>query len=64
VILAEEHLELTRRRLTVTREMPAPRLVVEVVSARKKNRERDLVDKRKQYAERGILGQTHTFLNT
>ncbi len=35
--------------------MPAPRLVVEVVSPSQKNRKRDLVDKRKQYAERGIF---------
>ncbi len=54
VILDEAHPNLTKRRLTITHEMPAPRLVVEVVSSGKKNRDRDLVDKRKQYAERGI----------
>ena len=54
VILDEAHPYLTKRRLTITHEMPAPRLVVEVISSGKKNRDRDLVDKRKQYAERGI----------
>ena len=54
VILDEAHPNLTKRRLTITHEMPAPRLVVEVISSGTKNRDRDLVDKRKQYAERGI----------
>lgn len=54
VILDEAHPKLTKRRLTITCEMPAPRLVVEVVSSGKQNRQRDLIDKRKQYAERGI----------
>jgi len=54
VILTEEHPGLTKRRLTITHTMPAPRLVVEVISPGKKNRERDTVDKRQQYAERGI----------
>lgn len=54
VILTEAHLALTKRRLTITREMPPPRVVVEVVSPGKKNRDRDLLEKRKQYAERGI----------
>ncbi len=54
VILREEHLALTQRRLFITREMPPPRLVVEVVSPTKKNRDRDYIAKRQQYAERGI----------
>jgi len=54
VILDESHPALTKRRLTITRDMPAPRLVVEVLSPGKKNRERDTVEKRKQYAKRGI----------
>ena len=54
VILREEHLALTQRRLLITRAMPSPRLVVEVVSPGKKNRERDYIAKRQQYAERGI----------
>lgn len=54
VILDQTHLSLTKRRLTITREMPPPRVVVEVVSPGKKNRSRDLIDKRNQYADRGI----------
>jgi Uma2 family endonuclease len=40
--------------LFITREMPPPRLVVEVVSPGKKDRDRDYIAKRQQYAERGI----------
>jgi Uma2 family endonuclease len=54
VILDEAHPQLTERRLTITRQMPPPRLVVEVVSPGFVNRKRDTVDKRNQYAERGI----------
>ena len=54
VILREEHLELTRKRLTITLNMPPPDLVVEVVSPGKANRERDYKAKREQYAARGI----------
>lgn len=50
VVLRPEHLELTQRRLTITREMPPPQLVVEVVSPGKTNRHRDFVRKRAQYA--------------
>ncbi|NJL48239.1 MAG: Uma2 family endonuclease, partial [Leptolyngbyaceae cyanobacterium SM2_5_2] len=32
VVLRPEHLPLTQRRLTITRQMPPPRWVVEVVS--------------------------------
>lgn len=49
VVLRPEHLELTQRRLTITRNMP-PRLVVEIVSPGKTNRDRDYVSKRAQYA--------------
>lgn len=51
VILREEHPELTRRRLTITRQMPPPRLVAEVISPGMQNRKRDTIDKRRQYAE-------------
>lgn len=51
VILREEHPELTRRRLTITRQMPPPRLIAEVISPGLENRERDTIDKRRQYAE-------------
>lgn len=54
VILDDVHPGLTKRRLTITQAMPAPRVVVEVVSPGKKNRDRDWIDKRRQYAERGI----------
>jgi Uma2 family endonuclease len=54
VILDEVHLELTQRRLTITRQMPPPRLVVEVISPGSVNRKRDTVDKRNQYADLGI----------
>ncbi len=54
VILREEHIALTQRRLTITLDMPPPRLVVEVLSPGKKNRERDLIRKRAQYAARCI----------
>ncbi|HIK43617.1 MAG TPA: Uma2 family endonuclease [Leptolyngbyaceae cyanobacterium M65_K2018_010] len=50
VILREEHLVLTQRRLTITRDMPPPRLIVEVVSPGRSNRERDYQRKRSQYA--------------
>jgi Uma2 family endonuclease len=54
VVLREEHIALTQKRLTITLDMPPPRLVVEVLSPGKKNRERDLVRKRAQYAARCI----------
>ncbi|MGF1517281.1 MAG: Uma2 family endonuclease [Nodosilinea sp.] len=50
VVLRAEHLPLTQRRLTITRDMPPPRLIVEVVSPGKTNRDRDYVQKRAQYA--------------
>ncbi|GAB4459061.1 MAG: Uma2 family endonuclease [Elainellaceae cyanobacterium] len=55
VVLRPEHLALTQRRLTITLEMPPPRLVVEVVSPGKTNRDRDYVRKRAQYAAVGIV---------
>lgn len=54
VVLRPEHLELTQRRLTITRNMPPPRLVVEIVSPGKTNRDRDYVSKRAQYAALGV----------
>jgi Uma2 family endonuclease len=54
VILREEHLELTQRRLTVTLEMPPPRLIAEVVSPGRTNRDRDYINKRAQYAAIGV----------
>jgi Uma2 family endonuclease len=62
VVLREEHLQLTQRRLTITLDMPPPHLVVEVVSPGKTNRAllcryrkgRDYINKRAQYAAIGV----------
>jgi Uma2 family endonuclease len=54
VILREEHLTLTQRRLTITLDMPPPRLIAEVVSPGKTNRDRDTIHKRAQYAALGV----------
>ncbi|HBE21668.1 MAG TPA: Uma2 family endonuclease [Cyanobacteria bacterium UBA11149] len=54
VVLREEHLTLMNKRLTITLDMPPPRLVAEVVSPGKVGRERDYNRKRKQYAAIGI----------
>ena len=54
VILQPEHLELTQRRLTITLDMPPPRLIAEVVSPGKTNRDRDYIHKRSQYAAIGV----------
>lgn len=56
-VLTEPHLPLIEKRLTITRKMPPPRLVVEVVSPgseSKDNYKRDYEDKRDQYAAIGI----------
>jgi Uma2 family endonuclease len=56
-VLDEIHLTLMDRRLMITREMPPPPLVVEVVSPGDENSEnykRDYQDKRDQYAAIGI----------
>jgi Uma2 family endonuclease len=50
VVLRQEHLELMGRRLTVTLDMPPPRLIVEIVSPGKTNHDRDYINKRSQYA--------------
>jgi Uma2 family endonuclease len=55
VVLQDVHLQLTQRRLTITLDMPPPVLVVEVVSPGPTNRRRDLIAKRDQYCQRGIL---------
>jgi Uma2 family endonuclease len=54
VVLRPEHLELTQRRLTITLEMPPPRLIVEVISPGKTNQDRDYIHKRAQYAAIGV----------
>ena len=53
VILREEHLSLTQKRLFITLKMPLPQLVVEVVSPGNEN-QRDYTDKREQYQKTGI----------
>ncbi|WP_017300429.1 Uma2 family endonuclease [Nodosilinea nodulosa] len=50
VVLRNEHLALTQRRLTITLDMPPPRLIAEVVSPGRTNRDRDYRSKRAQYA--------------
>lgn len=54
VVLQPEHLSLMQKRLTLTTEMPPPKMVCEVMSTGRRNRERDFVAKRAQYAARGI----------
>jgi Uma2 family endonuclease len=54
VVLREEHLALTQKRLTITIDMPPPQLIVEVVSPGRVNRERDYDRKRKQYQTIGL----------
>lgn len=54
VILRAEHLELTKKRLTVTFDALPPLVVVEVVSIGARNHAQDYERKRQQYAARGI----------
>lgn len=54
VVLRQEHLQLTQRRLTITLDMPPPQLIAEVVSPGKTNRDRDYSHKRAQYAAIGV----------
>ena len=52
-VLDDVHLTLLKKRATITRKMPPPRLVVEVVSPGKEsedNYKRDYIEKRDQYA--------------
>jgi Uma2 family endonuclease len=56
-VLDALHLPLVEKRLTITRKMPPPRLVIEVVSPgteSQDNYKRDYLDKRDQYAAIGI----------
>jgi Uma2 family endonuclease len=54
VVLRPEHLDLMERRLTITLDMPPPRLIAEVVSPGKANHDRDYINKRSQYAAIGV----------
>jgi len=53
-ILRPEHLELTRKRLTITCDALPPYLVIEIVSPGDRNHDRDYNRKRAQYSARGI----------
>jgi Uma2 family endonuclease len=54
VVMQAEHIPLTERRLTITLKMPPPRLIAEVVSPGRMNYNRNLIDKRAQYAAIGV----------
>jgi Uma2 family endonuclease len=55
IVLTEELVTaLGTKRATITQEMPAPILAVEVVSPGKVNEDRDYRYKRSEYAARGI----------
>ncbi|NEQ69216.1 MAG: Uma2 family endonuclease [Symploca sp. SIO2D2] len=58
VVIGNEHLTRPRKRFIITLDMPPPRLVVEVVSPyrsqKDENYQRDYIDKVHQYQERGI----------
>ncbi|MGV0023414.1 Uma2 family endonuclease [Phormidesmis priestleyi] len=54
VVLREEHLALTQKRLTIKLDMPPPLFVAEVVSPGQTNRNRDYQRKRHQYFDRDI----------
>ncbi|QZZ21131.1 Uma2 family endonuclease [Leptothermofonsia sichuanensis E412] len=54
VILRDEHISATKRRLFITLKMAPPQLVAEVVSPGNANQRRDYEAKRTQYQERGI----------
>ncbi len=56
-VIDEIHVTLLKKRATITRKMPPPRLIVEVVSPgseKSENYIRDYQDKRNQYAAIGI----------
>ncbi|NET34851.1 MAG: Uma2 family endonuclease [Cyanothece sp. SIO1E1] len=54
VVLRAEHLPLIEKRLTITLDMPAPSVVIEVVSPGQENRQRDYDAKCLQYQACGI----------
>ena len=57
-VLRKEHLKLTKKRCTITLEMPPPLFVAEVVSPYRNKQDdsycRDYLEKVEQYAQRGI----------
>ena len=58
VVIREEHLTQPEKRFTITLDMASPRLVVEIVSPYRSQKDdnyrRDYVEKRQQYEQRGI----------
>jgi Uma2 family endonuclease len=54
LVLREEHIPLMTKRATITLDMPPPRMVVEVVSPGKRNRDRDYKNKLAQYQAIGV----------
>ena len=53
-VIREEHLTQLKLRNTIRLSMAPPLLVIEAVSPGRENRERDYIDKRSQYQDRGI----------
>jgi Uma2 family endonuclease len=53
-IIREEHIQQLQLRNTIRLSMESPLLVIEAVSPGESNRQRDYIDKRKQYQDRGI----------
>lgn len=53
-VIREEHIQQLRPRNTIRLSMQPLRVVIEAVSPGLSNRERDYIDKRKQYQDRGI----------
>jgi Uma2 family endonuclease len=54
LVLREEHIALMAKRATITLDMPPPRMMVEVVSPGKRNRDRDYKNKLTQYQAIGV----------
>ncbi|MEQ8971068.1 MAG: Uma2 family endonuclease [Coleofasciculus sp. C1-SOL-03] len=53
-VIRDEHIQQLQPRNTIRLSMQPPLLVIEAVSPGLSNRERDYIDKRKQYQDRGI----------
>lgn len=53
-VIREEHLAQLKPRNTIRLSMAPPLLVIEAVSPGRENRERDYIDKRSQYQDRGV----------
>jgi len=53
-VIREDHIELLKRRNTILLSMPAPLLVIEIVSPGEVQRNRDYIAKRMQYQDLGV----------